>query len=750
MNHLYKSIISFVLAFATLLPICGCNRKKMEYLNTDCYVQFMKSISELDYESAFSQLSSKCTTMPADNLGVSELDNTSAQAPTESPAQFITRTDFVKKYYSIFSGLGISSVEYSNVVVTPVNSERKTVYYTANYTTSEYGVLSNSYEMNLIVEDGSWYVDWDPSLIFPDMTWGSTVRIVPIAAKRGDILADGKLLARTIDLNAIVADVEKIDDLSDFSTEIGNLISKNPLDIIEAITKSESKSVIIAQLNEIELTPDIHEALDNIDGITILGNYGTYRYYPENELLAHTIGYVGYVGEDELPTLNQGRTEADGLYTTHSIVGRSGIERSYETTLRGKDGINIVIRDASGKTVSTIYSKPVQNGSDVHLTIDLDLQKKAEKVMDLVLWGDNTAGSVVAMNPKTGEIKAMVSYPAYDLNKLAISADTEYYNRLADQANKPLQNRSTLGLYPPGSAFKVFTASAALEMNYVTSEHVFTGNIESDYWTPTNYGKWIWPPIKRTKINDRGLPLNMFNAMIHSDNIYFADLALMMGEEKFLTYLRGIGMEQSMPFELSVAKSTLKIKADSPTDWNLRSIAETGYGQGQVTISPLQLASMFCAFRNEGDMPTPILTKALYSDNDGEYKPYKTFESTPWIKNAIQKSTIETLEPMLEGIMSTEYNGTGYRLKARGCTVAGKTGTAEIGSDKKREISWFVGYRVNVAAEDELLVLVMLELPTEDEYKYIKFDIARELISTESAYPALTQAPSTEEPGNGE
>ncbi len=407
------------------------------------------------------------------------------------------------------------------------------------------------------------------------------------------------------------------------------------------------------------------------------------------------------------------------------------------------------MRDPSGEYVSTVYRKPVENGADVHLTIDLALQERAEKVMDLVLWGDNTSGAVVVMQPKTGEVKALLSYPNYDLNKLAISADKDYYNIVSNMKNKPLQNRTTLGLYPPGSSFKVFTAAAALEMGYVTPSYVFKGLIEDDYWTPTEYGAWVWPPIKRTKIKKRQEPLNMENALLHSDNIFFANLALMMGEEKFFDYLKSIGMEKKFPFDLSVATSTLKTRYDDPNYWNLRSIAETGYGQGQVTISPIQLASMYCAFRCGGDIPVPRVTEALYDTDGAEYKPIKEFESETWIKGAIQPSTIETLLPMMKNIMRSDLNGTGKHLRARGCTVAGKTGTAEIGSDKSREISWFVGFRVDVPEEEELLVLVVLEIPTDDEYKYLKFDIARELISTEDAgYPSQTIAPDSTEGQN--
>ena len=729
MHRLHKIIISAVLVIATVLPLAGCGSKAPE-ADAKVFEDFMEAISSFDYEKAYSMLAKASTVSPAVTAAPEEGDVTSVGAPEDKQEvkKYVTGPEFAEKYQNIFSGLGVKSISWEKLSEEPNGTSLK-VKYKAAYTTEELGVIENEYEMTIVLEGTSSRVKWTPALIFPTMDWGYTVRVSTVAAHRGDILASGELLAETVMLNAVVADLEKINDRAEFITRMALILGMDAEDITAKFEKAKQSPVLIAQINDNELTPDMREGLDNLEGARVIENYGWDRYYPKGSLMAHTVGYVGYVEESELEALNEGRTETDGLYTTHSIVGRSGIEKAYESVLRGKDGLSVTVRDAEGEYVSTLYRKPVEHGSDVHLTIDLDLQERAEEVLDWVLWGDDTAGAVVVMNPRTGEVKAIASYPTYDLNKIAISADNEYYSALLEQKNKPLQNRTTLGLYPPGSSIKSFTASAALELGIVNSSYIFTGSIVDDYWTPKGYGTWVWPPIKRTKINNRSEPLNMTNAMLHSDNIYFANLALMMGEDSFLNYLRGIGFEQSMPFELSVAKSTLKVKYDTADQWNLRSIAETGYGQGQVTISPLQLATMYCAFRNNGDIPQARVTKALYRTDGTDYTPYETFESKTWIEGAIQPYTITVLTPMMENIMSREYNGTGSRLRARGCTVAGKTGTAEIGSDKSREISWFVGFRVDVAEEDELLVLVMLEIPTTDEYKYLKFDIARELIS---------------------
>jgi penicillin-binding protein len=745
MKRTARYLISILLLGAMLLSLTGC----VTIINDgDVFEKFMDALCEFDYHKAYGYLSVYSSAMPTPTPAAKAekprkgetVEPTAVPTATPVPYKFITEEEFTEKYEKIFSAIEVSAVRYEKL------SEEEddtgiTVYYTATYVSDFVGEINNEYSVHLRNENGAWRIDWAPSVIFPGMDWGDTVMVSTVAAKRGDILANDELLAETVTLNAVIGDTEYITDIPAFIEAVSEILGLEPEAVAAKFENVKGDNVLIAQLNDYELTPDIHEALDNLTGARIIENYGTDRIYPQGELMAHTIGYVGYIEESEVDALNEGRQKADGLYSIHSVVGRSGLEKAYETILRGKDGVNITIRNKDGEYLSTVFRKPVENGADLHLTIDLDLQRRAEQVTDLVLWGDDTAAAVVVMNPKTGEIKALLSYPEYDLNKMAIHAEPGYYQSLMDQPNNPLQNRTTLGLYAPGSSMKVFTASAALELGYVTSDYVFTGNIVNDYWTPTGYGTWIWPPIKRTEIKERHEPLNMANGLLHSDNIYFANLALMMGEDVFFEYLRNIGFEQSFPFELNVARSTLKVRYDSDYYWNLRSIAETGYGQGQVTISPLQLAAMYCAFRHDGSIPTPRLAKALYKNDGVDYHEVQAFESSIWIENAIEESTIETLEPMMQQIMTRGQGGTGRFLRARGVTVAGKTGTAEIGSDKTREVSWFIGYRLNVPEEDELLVLVMLEIPTTDEYKHLKFDIARELISIDEEVPETTPDP---------
>ena len=757
LKNIYKRIGAVILAAAMLPMFPGCRR--LPEGEAAAFTGFTEAIAAGDYASAFEMLSYGSRTEPTPTPeaepykpGRGETMPPETPLPTETPLStaYIGLDEFTERYKNIFGALEISSSDYELKGIEK-DGDRRVATYTATYHSALAGDLTNEYEMTLVPEGDQWRVEWSPALIFPDMDWGDTVRTFKTAARRGDIVASGELLAQTVSTWAVKGVLAEIPDRGAFADSVSQALGLEKADVLEKLDSASGEKALIFTCNEGELSGDVREMLDNTEGAELDTAYGTGRIYPQGELMAHTVGYIGYASEKEAERLNEGRTVLDGLYNIHSLIGKSGIEAAYETELRGRDGFSVVIRNSLNETKSTVYERPVENGLDVYLTVDMDMQRRAEEVFGLVLWGDDTSGAAIAMDPKTGEIKCMVSYPSYDLNKLAVRADADYYKQLMEQKNTPMQNRATLGLYPPGSAIKPFTAAAAIEQGFAGPDYIFTGTIEDDYWTPTQYGRWVWPPIKRTKLKKRTEPMNMANCLLHSDNIYFANLALMMGEDAFLGYLRGLGFEQDFPFDLSVLKSTLKVRSDSELYWNTRSIAETGYGQGQTTVTPIQLASLYCAFRNGGDVPVPRITAALYKTNGIKYEPVKEYGSRTWISGALKQSTIDILEPMMEDIMRSDLNGTGKKLRARGCTAAGKTGTAEIGSDKSREISWFVGYRVGVEPEDELLVLVVLEIPTADAYKYLKFDIARELISTEPAPPLATEEPDptaepTEEP----
>ncbi|MBE5784542.1 MAG: hypothetical protein E7330_01950 [Clostridiales bacterium] len=202
-----------------------------------------------------------------------------------------------------------------------------------------------------------------------------------------------------------------------------------------------------------------------------------------------------------------------------------------------------------------------------------------------------------------------------------------------------------------------------------------------------------------------------------------------MGWEIFETYMEKIGFTETIPFDIGVAEPQL---VNEDTEMNYKLLADSGYGQGEILVTPLQLASMFSCFANGGNIAVPYVVDGIYREEGIKYDIVAEHEDTLWKMGLIPQEVIDTVTPMLKDVVDPTINGTGRQLKVRSCTVAAKTGTAEIGDNKSREISWFVGYRTDVPEEDARLVLVMLEIPADSKYTSLKFDIARAMLEMES------------------
>ena len=757
-----KRFFCFILSSLMLLSLCctvffaaGCSRETASG-DEQAFTLFMNSIRNGQFTEAFSFISAHVAPENAVDDSIEAYKNT------------ITLAQFEKRYESLFSLLGVNDIEYNIAEENVSGNSKKVIKYTMTYKTQSAGDLTNEYEMTLLKENNLWRVVWQPSHIFPDMAWGDTFDRATLAAERGDIVSHGAVVATNVRLVTVYAllseiapknvltdeimqenagmseqDAEKEADRlysdaeylntrfsAEFDAAAAEIAAVLDLDAAELRTKfgkNANEFITVYQAMPDEVTVEQQEQLNAVNGVHVdTEHYGSKRYYPYGSLLAHTLGYISFATWEEIQTYNEGRDPNDGLYTTDSKVGKSGIEKLYERELRGKDGYYFFIRGTDGAVKKVIYRKDKVDGSDVMLTIDFKLQQRTEELLDLVLFGTDTAGAVVVMNPKTGEVNAIASNPSYDLNRFIKGMSGDEYKALEEQENEPLRNRAARELYPPGSTFKAFTAAAALDTGTVNENYVFTGYIDNDYWKPTGYGEWPWPRIKRTRVYHRTEPMNMTNCMLHSDNIYFADVALKIGQEKFIAYFNEkLGMDKSLPYELGAARSQLYSRGSVMDN---KMLADSGYGQGQVLVTPPQLAAMFSAFANNGDMPTPRITDGLYVTDGVEYKCIRKSEYSVWMEDAISTNAINKIVPMLQGVVDPNKNGTGRSLRVTNVDVAAKTGSAEIGKDKTRMYSWFAGFRLNVAQEDERVVIVMLDVPDSGAYSSLKFQIARELL----------------------
>ncbi|MGL4731745.1 MAG: penicillin-binding transpeptidase domain-containing protein, partial [Clostridium sp.] len=319
--------------------------------------------------------------------------------------------------------------------------------------------------------------------------------------------------------------------------------------------------------------------------------------------------------------------------------------------------------DRNGTLTSILKTNP-QNGKDIKLTIDKGVQESAYKELN----GDK--GAATAVDPKTGEILALVSAPSYNSNTF-----TTYLTKTEKEKNEKDNNASSVNrfnkVYSPGSTMKLITASIGLNDGVIKpNEGVDIKGLE---WQKDS----SWGGYKVTRVKDSGKPVNLYDAVKYSDNIYFAQAAINIGGEKFIEGAKnfGIGDKLNAGYPMEDSKISNNGKFD-----NEILLGDTGYGQGQVMVTPLNLALAYSALGNDGNIMQPKLVK----DDKA---------ASIWKKEAIKKDNVKPLIDAFEGVIN-DSEGTGHAAKINGVSLAGKTGTAEIKKtqDDKNgtENGWFV------------------------------------------------------------
>jgi penicillin-binding protein len=623
------------------------------------------------------------------------------------PAVSVDKESFIEKYDNIFSGLGVKEITFDNI---SGPDENGCFTYTATYKTEEYGDFTNDYSLQMVWNEEGNRVFWNYSLIFPDMEEGSVVRIKTLRATRGEIFADdGTLLARNAYADTLYMDTTKVQDITAVGNVVCPLTELTQTELVDMFNKAQENGTQFVKLDAYfasELTETQKQSIMSVPGLGIDDKmYTPIRDYPLKESAAHILGYTGYPDPENLP---EGYKDSDRL-------GVTGLEAAYETELRGKDGKIVYIENKWGDNVRTLWEVPMEEGQDLRLAIKPKLQEKAYKALETYLsLEEGQSGVAIVMDAEHGYVEAMAQYPSYDNNWFTFSLSQENLDYISSD-ERPLFSRVTQGLYPPGSVIKPFTATAALEGGVITADTVFDGQIVDNKWQPEEYH------ISVTRMNDKaGSPLKLANALRSSDNIYFAFAALQLGADKLVHYFKRIGFGQDMPFDLSVIESSAK---NSATMMSNQLLATMGYGQGELVLAPIQLAAMYTAFANQtGDILQPLLVKKICRTDGLDYMTLSERDKVVWIEDAVSQQSLDTLTPMMQEVIR---HGTGYLARIDGVSMAGKTGTAELGEDKSREISWFACYWLD--GYYDRLVVVMVDV--EAEKGPVKFDIAKELLA---------------------
>ena len=445
---------------------------------------------------------------------------------------------------------------------------------------------------------------------------------------------------------------------------------------IKTIPKvAEIELMKIEQDEEVLKENERQEKLLEIPGVMISDT--EVREYPLGEAAAHLVGYVQSVTAEDL------ENHAGEGYTANSVMGKSGMEGLFEKELKGQNGSSIYIVDSAGNKKTELASIFVQDGKDIQLTIDADLQRS------LYAQFKEDKSCSVAMNPYTGEVLALVSTPSYDNNDFIMGLSNEQWTALNEDENKPMYNRFRQ-VWCPGSTFKPIIAAIGLESEAIDPMEDY-GNEGLSWQKDSSWGSYCVTTLHTYE------PVILENALIYSDNIYFAKAALKIGTEEMESSLTELGFNEEIPFDIKMAKSQYSNTENIETEIQL---ADSGYGQGQVLVNPLHMACIYSAFCNEGNIIKPYLV----------YQAEATV--TFWMPGAFSK---ETAKQVLEGTKKVvnDSHGTGYAAHRDDIVLAGKTGTAEIKASKDdtsgTELGWFAIYSTEETVEHPILIISMVE-----------------------------------------
>ena len=601
----------------------------------------------------------------------------------------VSQEDFIKRNSAIYEGIEIQNMA---VEIIAYDEEQLTVTYQTSFDTVAGEISFEKSAFFLEGEDGYKLV-WDNSLIFPNLASTDKVRVSTTQANRGEILdRNGRVLAGKGTASSVGIVPGKLENREEAIAKIAELLETTSEVIEKKLSaqwvKDDSFVPIktISRVEEIELLkvePDEdvlkekerHESLLAIPGVMI--SDVEVREYPLGEAAAHLVGYVQSVTAEDL------EEHAGEGYTANSVIGRSGMEGLFEKELKGQNGCRIYIVNSEGKEKEELACILVQHGQDIKLTIDASLQ------IALYEQFQEDKSCSVAMNPYTGEVLALVSTPSYDNNDFIMGLSSEQWTALNDDEDKPMYNRFRQ-VWCPGSTFKPVTAAVGLESGAIDPNEDY-GNVGLSWQKDASWGSYYVTTLHAYE------PVILENALIYSDNIYFAKAALKIGYEEMESSLTQLGFNAELPFEIKMAKSQYSNSESIETEIQL---ADSGYGQGQVLVNPLHLACIYSAFCNEGNIIKPYLV--YQNEVSAEY----------WISGAFSS---ETASRVLEGTKKVvnDSHGTGYAAHRDDIVLAGKTGTAEIKASKDdtsgTELGWFAVFTAEETVERPILIISMVE-----------------------------------------
>jgi penicillin-binding protein 2 len=533
----------------------------------------------------------------------------------------------------------------------------------------------------LVLAYGLWKLQVMQSDYYSLAAEKNRIRNVPVLAPRGKILdRNGRTIVDNYPSFSALLLRDSSRDLVADADLIGQGLHLDPNDVRARIRHFASMPQYQPIFLKEDITPDElqfveahRNELPELDTIMVHR-----RLYPRNGFMAHLIGYVGEVSED---MLNQPQFE---LYSAGDVVGISGVERQYNTLLMGKNGSRQALVDSRGREVGRLGETEAVPGKQLRLTVDIDLQIAAEEA----LAGKN--GAIVAMDPHTGEILAMVSGPSFDPNDFAVRVSRDEWNKLVTDPDKPLMNKAIQAQLAPGSTFKIIMAVAGWQEGIAQTLHVnCTGGAE---FYGRRFGCWVK--------SGHG-PVELEKAIYASCDVFFYTLANKLGIDRIAKYATMLGLGQKtgidLPNEVSGVMPSEEWKIRNyKQKWFAGETISVGIGQGAVAITPVQLLRAISAISMGGRMVVPHVINPTDMPpgfvEAGHYTEVKNVTIDPNGWTFITDAMTRVLQP----------GGSAPSAAVPGIDIAGKTGSAQIvslttrakfkNSEALAQNGWFVGF----------------------------------------------------------
>lgn len=502
---------------------------------------------------------------------------------------------------------------------------------------------------------------------YSKLSKNNAIRIVPIDGPRGIIFDRNRIPLVTNRLSFDVAIVyQELKDKEKLIRLLNDLLGLSR----EAIRRSLEKARLKAPYAPVTIVEDVdkekafclEEASFDTRGLVV--ETRSKRHYIYNEVGGHIFGYLSEISEKELENLR------DYGYRIKNLVGRSGLEKYYNTYLTGLDGGTQIEVDNKGRQTRILGLKEPASGKDLHLTIDITLQSLCDKLL-----GEQN-GAIIVMNPQNGEVLALVSHPTFDPNVFVRpDASIERLKLLRDEIGHPLLNRAISGLYAPGSVFKVVIASGALEAKRITAHtHFFCGgsyklgNANFDCWKESGHASQ-----------------EVTSALANSCNVFFYQTGRAMGVDSIEAFAKLFGFGKPTGIDLpdeaqGLVPGRLWKRLYRRDNWYEGETVNYAIGQGYLLVTPIQILQMMAAMANGGSLARPYIVRRIESTDISNVK-------TRYL--GLKPDVIQKIREGLAKVVNSE-NGTGRRAKVEGLVIAGKTGTAE--NPQGRTHAFFCGF----------------------------------------------------------